>query len=75
MLVDVDDCELTVGNTSYEPWRWGIRSGGHRDSSCRASKGVRMRDPETREALPRYHELAYEVNDPPGGEGWRPKTK
>ena len=59
MLVDADGCELTVGQTSYVPWRWG-RAPLASIGSCRLSHGVRMTDPETGEDLPRYHEVAFE---------------
>lgn len=60
-LVDADGCELTVGLTTWEPWRWGQAVGLRDRTKCRVSRGVRMRDPETHECLPRYHELAIEV--------------
>ena len=60
-LVDADGCVLTPGSTTYEPWRWGVGMGSVRIHRCRVSRGVRMRDPEDGDALPRFHEIAFEV--------------
>ena len=59
ILLDADGCELTVGRTSYVPWRWGLGTAASR-KSCKLSKGVRMTDPESGKDLPRYHEIAFE---------------
>jgi hypothetical protein len=61
MFADADGCPLQVGISTYVPWRWGrVRNRGLADR-CALSRGVRMRDPETGEDLPRYHEIAFEV--------------
>jgi hypothetical protein len=72
-IVDADGCELTAGVTTWEPWRWGgagmlsPKARAARDS-CRLHSGVIMRDPETREYLPRYHELPFEADPKEGAQ-------
>ena len=63
-FVDADGCDLRVGMTSWEPWRWGGANLCFKESqdarkTCRLSRGVRMRDPTDGDCLPRYHEIAY----------------
>jgi len=59
-FVDADGCELAPGFTTWEPWRWG-RIGAAARARCSLGRGVKMRDPDSGDCLPRYFELAFEV--------------
>ncbi len=60
-FVDADGCPLKVGQSTFIPWRWGLVSGHKAAKTCLLSRGVRMSDPETGKALPRFHEIAFET--------------
>ncbi len=67
-LVDADGCRLREGLTMWLPIRWGLMSRHSKEShaavrACRLSSRVRMRDTETPEFLPHFHEIAFEVDE------------